>query len=171
MRALREGEAATFARLAAVADLHVTTIRERAMRESWRNEVTPRRKIDVPAEGLVPVEALFAAGGTEGAVEDNELAGLPPEERLARLVEFVVRQVETILTGARGGRIDKARIDAVTSMIRMVERAQNFAREQAEAQETRSDENLAEIVARIDAQIITLARAYAEQLVAERAGS
>ena len=53
-------------------------------------------------------------------------------------------------------------------MIRVAEDAGKFQPEKGQEQETRSDDELADILARVDERIVELARDYAERLVAEQ---
>jgi hypothetical protein len=194
LRALREGESPTFMRLAAVSGMHVSTIRERAGRDNWaKRDFSPRKMAeearaaaearivrDNPdaARGKARDDFFPAAARDESAPVATALAG---SAALMDLMEskrpapgagepaeaFLVDEVEEILAEARAGKVDKARIDAVLSMIRIVERTEQFRRAPKgdEANEkTRSDDEFARLLARVDARIVELARCHAERL-------
>lgn len=192
LRALREGENATFTRLAAVSGMHVSTIRERAAREGWARPDFSGRKADArrtadarPGLSLDddrasgrgnPADRMQTARDQAAVVVADLLNDAPPDaaakQKLAAeggeaVESFLMSEVEGIVADARSGRIDKTRIEAVLSMIRVVERTEQFRRAPKgdEANEkTRSDDELAGLLALVDARIVELARCHAERL-------
>ena len=155
LRQLRERQPPTFARLAGASGLHVATIRDRASVENWAKQHFPRSRI-VDA-------ASYAQAAEPMAVAPALLSGNRPE-----LGAFVIAEMRGILADARGGRIDKARVDALLSMIRVAERFESLQTEAGQQEQARSDDELAGILTRVDERIVELARSYAERLVAER---
>jgi hypothetical protein len=152
LRELREGEPPTFPRLAAAAELHQTTIRERALRHSWEKQ--PYRR-----SGSRPLE--------QAAIELSDIE-MPPEELRGRLAAVLPRQLGRIVALAERGHIDKAEIDALHSMVRVLERSEALSAEPAKEQQKRSDDELAGMLQRIDERIVELAVAHAERLVQAR---
>jgi hypothetical protein len=167
MRELRDRQPPTFPRIAKIANVHVTTVREIASRENWP-------KLHVPHGTVMRVVRLKDLEAEEAARERAEAleamsqpdADVPPGDFGA----LVVEQMRAILlTARRTGRIDKASADGLWSMIRVAEHAGKILPEMGQKeQETRSDDELADILARVDERIVELARDYAERLVAER---
>ena len=162
LRELRECAPPTFSRLAALTGIHVTTIRQMAAVENWTKYnfvkgtvMRPVRASDLAA-GLADGQA-----GSEGA----EPTPLPP----GNLGALMIDEMRAILAGAHAGRMDKARADALLSMIRVAERLDALQPDTGQQEQAKSDDELAEILTRVDRRIVELARDYAERLVAERA--
>ena len=84
-----------------------------------------------------------AARGRDEALEAmSDPAADPPPGDIGALV---MDEMWAILAAARAsGRIDKARADALWSMIRVAERAGKLQPEKGQEEETRSDDELAE---------------------------
>lgn len=108
------------------------------------------------------------AGGGEGA-----LLG----EALERLGALLARQVDAIVDAAEtvGARLDRQGIDEVAALLRLSEKALSLAaggHGAEDAQETRSDDELAAMLALLDDRVVELAALHAEWLVAakDRAG-
>lgn len=169
MRELRALEPPTFPRIAAVAGLHVTTVREIASRENWPKLHVPHgsamrvvRLKDEAAEEAARerAEALAALDETAG-----ELSEMSPDDVGA----FVAGEMRALLARARvTGRIDKAHADGLLSMLRVAQQNAPLQAEKEEQDRKRSDDELADILARVDRRIVELARECAERLVAEQ---
>jgi hypothetical protein len=152
LRELREGEPPTFPRLAAAAELHQVTIREHALRHGWEKQ--PYRR-----SGPGP----FAQAAIE--LPDIEMS---PEELRGRLAAVLPKQLARIVALAERGRIDKAEIDALHSMVRVLERSEALSTEPAKEEKKRSDDELAGMLQLIDDRIVELAEAHAARLVQAR---
>ena len=166
MRELRDLQPPTFPRIAKIAGVHVTTVREIASRENWPKLHVPKGTVMQVAK-LKDLEAAEAARERAEALEamSDPEADVPPGD----IGALVIDEMRAILIEARRtGRIDKARADGLWSMIRVAKDAVKFQPEQGQEQETRSDDELADILARVDERIVELARDYAERLVAEQ---
>lgn len=89
-------------------------------------------------------------------------------DRLERLAESLVGQVETLRLENEGG-LDKAQLDMVGSIIRTVEKINELMRgaDAAKVSQTNRDAEMADVLARIDRRIVELARDYARVLVAD----
>ena len=79
------------------------------------------------------------------------------------LSAFARGQLRALLRDAKSGRIDKAQVDAVWSVFRMVEKAETLAEGARQIQQKRSDDELAAIFDRINARIVELAGELAER--------
>jgi hypothetical protein len=167
IRQLREGEPPTFARLGAATKVHPRTIYEHAAVENWAKQ---------PFQSSAKREEWAERGEAEAAPED-EGGEVPegwhemqPSERLQWLNDFALNKVAEIARSAEagGGVPDKAKLDAVWSMLRTVERSETLAQERAGEKVTASDAELAARLRDIDDRIIELAEAHAGWLVAER---
>lgn len=165
LRALREGAPATYPRLSVASNLHVVTLRKKGALEGW-----PLVRERAYAAGIGPLQW----DGQPVLPMDESGASLT--DQAAALASVLAGQMEGVLAAAREGRIDKARIDAVLAMIRLVERAGSLTRESGQGgpesreagnqEKTRSDEQLADIYSRIDARIDAMARYYAARMLA-----
>ncbi|MGB3500322.1 MAG: hypothetical protein WBA44_01770 [Mesorhizobium sp.] len=117
----------------------------------------------------------FAGTGDDAAVEigEGDLAGpvafggrADPAVTMARAQSFLSRQMERLMKRAeRGGRLEKAQIDGLVSMSKMIERWMEMVHASAVEQKKKSDEELAEVLNRINAKIVELAQAEAGRLV------
>jgi len=167
MRELRELLTPTYPRLAKIAGCHVTTVREIASRENWP-------KLHVPNGTVMRVARIKDLEAEEAARERADVvaamdgaAGEPVELPPGDLGALVVEEMRAMLASARHtGTIDKARADALWSMIRVAERAGKLQPDMGQEEQKRSDDELANILARVDERIMELARGYAERLVA-----
>ncbi|WP_269932226.1 hypothetical protein [Aminobacter sp. HY435] len=110
----------------------------------WK-EATIRRRIE--RHGWI--------AGTDGVVD----------ERLVRLADSLVGQVET-LRAESAGALDKAQIEMVGLVVRTVEKITELMRggEVAKVSQTNRDAEMADVLARIDRRIVELARSYARVL-------
>lgn len=163
VRQLRELEPPTFNRLSAASGIHRTSICDRAAREGWKPlECRPAKRTGAAdgAEELHPT-AAEAALAELGSLES-------PEERHAWLNAYLARSLRAIAASGRG--LDKPQIDALTALTRLIEKSEALAKERAAHNETRSDDELAELLSFIDARIVELAEARADWLVGRRTG-
>ena len=170
MRELRDLQPPTFPRIAKIAGVHVTTVREIASRENWPKLHVPKGTVMQVAR-LKDLEAEEAARKRAEALEamSDAAAELTPGD----LGSLIVDEMRAMLVAAlRTGRIDKAHADALWSMVRVGERVgilpPDTGKQTDQQEETRSDDELADILQRVDERIVELARGYAERLVAER---
>jgi hypothetical protein len=164
LRELREREPPIFPRLAAASGLHPTTIREIASVENWEKQNFLGDTIMIPVRraAVLAADAAFEAQAGEPA---GEATGGHPDLAPGNIGTLVVEEMMAILTEARRtGRINKVRADALWSMIRVAERAGKLQPAMGQEEQKRSDEELADILARVDDRIIELARDYAERL-------
>ena len=166
IRQIREGEPPTFPLLGTATTLHPRTIREHACNENWAK---PRFQSKAERDAWVgrgEAGAALVDGSGEVAVPEG-WHEMSPAERLQWLHDFAVNKVAEIAVAAdAGGALNKARLDAVASMIRMVERSETLAQERATDNETGNDAELAASLRRLDERIVELAEAHAEWLVA-----
>lgn len=90
------------------------------------------------------------------------------DDRLARLADSLVGQVETLRLENEGG-LDKAQVAMVGSIVRTVEKISELMRggDAAKVSQTNRDAEMADVLARIDRRIVELARDYARVLGAQ----
>jgi len=156
LRGLREGAPPTFSRLAAAANINSTTIRERARRDNWKTRRFTRSGTEVGSrapEDEAEAEAL-----------SDVPEGMSLEDVRKRLAEVMPRLLGKAVVLAERGILDKARIDALLSMGRILEQSEAASQASAAEQQKRSDDELAAMLERIDERIVELAQAYAERL-------
>lgn len=161
-----EGGTPSFPKLAAASGIHITWIKEYAATHNWKKRSNGRPKLP---KSSAEVPAVAGVDAEDYAAVDAQAA---PEVRLKRVMDAMLREVEAIGIAARrqGLMPDKARIDAVWSMVRMLEKVEEFARERAGGIQAKRDEEMGDVLARIDGRIEELARAYAEELVRASGG-
>ncbi len=166
MRELRDLLPPTFPRIAKIAKVHVTTVREIASREKWPKLHVPKGTV-MRVVRLKDLEAEEAARERAEALEAMSApeADVPPGD----IGALVIDQMRALVAVARRtGKIAKTDVDTLWSMIRVAEHAQKVLPEMGQQEQTKSDDELAGILRRVDERIVELARGYAERLVAER---
>lgn len=137
-RALGEGEPATLARLAAAFGVDADALERRARKEGWR--------LSGPAQGLSRAQRI-------ARVHD-------------RLLERIERAQVDAEAGDDLGRTAIADVSAAARLLAKV--SENIRDEDAAAEEQMErDADIADILDRLDARIVALARHFAEGLVAE----
>jgi hypothetical protein len=154
----------TFGRLAAIAGLHVTTVRDIASKENWPRQSFTKDTVMRPMSGKALREEAAARARDLALAEMTDQDGEAPPGDIAALV---VAELRAMLAALRVGQIDKGRIDALMAMIKAAERVGDLPTESAQPgqqDQKRSDEELAGILERVDQRIIELARGYAERL-------
>lgn len=139
-RALYEGATPSFEQLAAVTGWLQATIATRAAREGWR----------------------------DGSLTDRATQN----GRLAQLVDGLIHEIEELGIGKGQGAagLDKARIDAISTLTRTLEKIWEIVRsdEGAKENDVKRDADMAGLLKRIDERIIELAEGYARQLVCRK---
>jgi hypothetical protein len=136
LRALHEGAAASLDLLADAAGRSVTSLRKRADKEAWRDAETATQ------------------------LSNQEL-------RLRVVLDQQITKAETSGDGAEtSASADKARMDAISAVMRTLEKIGEITRSDTSAKEnqTRRDANMADVLRRIDERIVELAIEYATQL-------
>ena len=151
-------ERPTIERMAAALDVHERTLRRRTVSEGWQRPSLPDRE-----PGQTPALTPPEQPGAEGALADLP-EGMSLEDVRKRLAEVLPRLLARMVELAERGVLDKARIDALLSMGRILEQSEAVAQASAADQQKRSDDELAAMLERIDERIIELAQAYAERL-------
>jgi hypothetical protein len=156
-----EGEPPTYALASRASGISATAIRHRAAEEGWAKldcRTRAGRKGRSGQGALAPAEP-------DGAAAPEGWEEMPPEARLKWLNDFVARQVARIAAFAEGegGTLDKARIDALASMIRMLEKSSTFSQERTETQ-VQDDAELAEKLRLVDERVLELAEALAGRM-------
>ena len=136
LRALHEGAAASLDLLANAAGRSAASLSRRAEKEAWRD-----------AEATAQLS--------------NQ------EQRLRILLDQQITKAEAANADDEGSAsADKARMDAISAVMRTLEKIGEITRSDTSAKEnqTRRDANMAEILRRIDERIVELAIEYATQL-------
>jgi hypothetical protein len=196
-RALCEGKAPTYARIAQAMGCHPTTLKKRAGLEGWKkkNFESLRLRKAWPYGGgpggfdLAGLAALAAGGptsrGSDGepgsgagrdegddadAAAPNGMDRSPDLDALDKLRVLIGRGANNVVANAEanGGRIDTGALDTLAEATKVFERAEKLAFPMRLQQQKRSDDELATTLRSIDDRIIELAEAHARWLVAER---
>ena len=115
------------------------------------------------------IERRAVREGWRKAEENTE--GLTLVERISRLANALVGEMETIEKEGKGGVYDKARIETVAALMRALDKAGELigAEPGKQEQQKKTDAEKADILRRIDKRIVELARFFAEEIVAGRA--
>ena len=146
--------------------------------------LTQRRALRALAEGARPTMELLAdASGRsartlalEAAREKWALDRAPQEdiaERVRAIARPLIERLETLGRAAveEGGKIDKAEIETIVALVRGLDKIDIFMRppeEIAKEKQIRRDEDLANVLQRINNRIVELAKAFAAGLVEDR---
>lgn len=155
-----EGGTPTYPKLSAASGINITWIKEYAAIHNWKTRSRGRPKT------AVGLEAEDAAEESDGAAAGELVPVGSTAERLARVMDLLFREVEAIGVAAQAKRrpLDKGRIDALGAMIRTLEKFEEFARERSRDGQIKRDEEMGDVLRRIDGRIKELARAYAREL-------
>ena len=115
------------------------------------------------------IERRAVREGWRKAEENTEVLTLA--ERISRLANALVGEMETIEKEGKGGVYDKARIETVAALMRALDKAGELigAEPGKQEQQKKTDAEKADILRRIDERIVELARFFAEEIVAGRA--
>lgn len=136
LRALHEGAAASLELLAEASGRSLSLMRKRAGKEGWRDG-----------------EAAMRLSGQE--------------RRLRALLDRQIGKAEAADADDTGSAsADKARMDAISAVMRTLEKIGEITRSDSGAKEnqTRKDEDMADILRRIDERIVELATGFARRL-------
>ncbi len=165
VRALREGRRPTYLRLQRATGIHLSTIAKRAQRENWRSP-DETGGADDDADGASMGDDAFDGAFDADAADGFDAAGLHADPA-AGLAGLLRRQAHRMLASAeaRGRILDKAQVDTVASMVRLLERSETLAQERADEKNTGDDAELGEILGRIDRRILELAVGAARWMV------
>lgn len=100
-------------------------------------------------------------------IGENPLARY--ETRLTTLAGIVFARMEAIVktNEEEGDRIDKGAIDALSALMRAIEKLGEIMRPLMVAKEKKNDEDLAKVLDRINKRIVELAGELARKMVAE----
>jgi len=116
-------------------------------------------------------EDVLKATGTDAATAENGAdADHGTNDPLGGLSRLLSRQAGLILNSAeaQNGVLNKAQLDALSSLIKLAEKFETLAQERAKEEQTRSDDEVAAVLERIDDRIVELAEGYAEKLGAPK---
>ena len=188
-RAVSEGLSATHERIAGILGVHTTTVSHRVAEDGWRSIDFRHARLRRMQAEIVEMsrriragEALDAADPLEGeavasAAELEALAALEPwpdepaADRIGRIGGVLTKYTETIVRKLEAGLPLEARqVAALERLVALCERIAVMAREQADKEQLKSDEELAEIYRRVERRIIQLAGEEAQRLVVEVMG-
>lgn len=122
-----------------------------------------------PSAGPGADDAAGTGGVAAPAAAAGEGAALG--EKLEKLAGLLARQVDAIVdaAAAAGARLDRQGIDEVAALLKLSEKALSLApggQGAQEEHETRSDDELAAMLALLDDRVVELARLHADWLVA-----
>jgi hypothetical protein len=105
----------------------VTTVRDHASRHNWAKQPFQSRKQRDAWAGRGRGAAALAAG----EVTTPDLAELEaltrPEDQIAWLGDYLVRALAKLIASANAGVLDKVEMDALTSLMRLLEPAKILA--------------------------------------------
>ncbi|SMH42723.1 hypothetical protein [Mesorhizobium australicum] len=119
-----------------------------------------------PAMGPDAGEGAARGPAAEPALAVPDWDRMDPVELLANASGFVARQVGRLIENAdrRGGRLDKAQVEGLAALGKMMDRWEVLAAERTKDDKKKSDEKLADVFKRIDRRIVELAVEGAEFL-------
>ena len=184
-RAMNEGNPATHSRVAACLGVHTTTVSHRAAEEGWESVDYRHARVRRKAAEVVELSRRIRAGEELDAVDPSEREGedavnpawgeaaveaepwpdLEPGERIARMGAALTRQTETILRRVEAGQpLESRQVAALSNLVQLAERIATMAREGKKERQQKRDEDLAEVLDRINNRIIYLARELAAQV-------
>lgn len=149
-------------------------ISQRAL-DAWQARRALHEQFGAGLDLIARAAALSAAGvarraGQEGwqAPRVRAADGGTLSQRIGRLAEKLVGEMEAIERAGAASGFDKARIEAVTALTRALEKAGEIgeARVERQQEQKKTDAEIAELLGRMDDRIVELARREADRLVA-----
>lgn len=138
-RAIYQSAQPSLEHIAAISGWSLATIQARAGREGWLRSDAPQRK--------------------------------DRNARVAKVVDRLLGEIEALGIGTGEGAIglDKARIEAISALMRTLEKIGELTRSEesvdVKESQTKRDADMAGFLKRIDERIVELATGYAKQLV------
>lgn len=172
MQQLLDGEPPTLNRVAAVADVDISTATNEGIRAGWKKPNIPHWRRRVRAE-------LATDAGVEAAVKlasfaadpqvDEAFAPGPEMGRAARVSAMLVKHADALLSQMerQGGTLTKPQLDAMLAMVRLAEKFEPLAEKEAAEQQKKSDAEVAEIYDQIEQRILERATFFAHRMVAK----
>lgn len=173
------------ARIAAAAGIHETTLAKRIAAEQWDCLDFRLPAVRAAYEAGIANARAAMAGETPDAEDEPPVAveaedapsallasaaDLPPADRATLMSTMLVRLGDQLLAsiGAHRGSLARPQLDTVHAIIRLVEKLEPLAQERVTQEQTRSDDEIAAVLERIDDRIVELAEEHAERLGAEK---
>jgi len=136
-------------------------------------DMLPETGRDLPPFALAGWEKTDdGSATTEGQSPDGRAEfDLTLDEQIARIGRVLARQLDRLLAAAdaTGGVLTKQQVEMLNVIMRLAEKFGALASEHAAEKQTRSDDELAIILQRVDARIIHLARGLAGRMAARKA--
>lgn len=186
MRQLLAGEPPTLARVSAVAEVNLTILTVRGIKEEWKKPFIEHWRRRVPAElatdatvgeavRLRPEPAMDAinAGPTAPQLALPQTApadttSQPEIGRAERVSRMLLKHADNLIAQveAQGGVLTKPQLDVMLAMVRLAEKFEPLAAKEAAEQQKKSDAEVAEIYDRIEQRIHDRAVYFAHKMVA-----
>lgn len=174
MRQLLDGKPPTLDRIAALGACHVTTLTRRALKQGWKTPFIDHWQRRVRAElntdlGVAEAVRLHDVAGSPQAPD----AGQADMGRAARVCAMLLKHADQLIAQVerQGGVLTRPQIDTMLAMVRLAEKFETAAAEEAAQHQERSDEKVAEALAKIETRIVGLAEELAARMVAERSAA
>jgi hypothetical protein len=114
-------------------------------------------------------ETVDRRAGREGWTAPKSLDAASVSQRVNGLMDGLLHELEAMEKGGRGP-LPKARIDALTARMRLLEKLSeiNEGRQIRQEEQKKTDAEIADILGRIDARIVELASEFAANLAGDR---
>lgn len=188
-RAVSEGLSATHQRIAGIMGVHTTTVSHRAAEDGWQSIDFRHARLRRMQAQIVELSRRIRAGeeldtvdpteteDAPGAAELQALAALepwpdePPAERIARIGAVLTKHTETILRKLEAGLPLEARqVAALERLVALCERIASMAREQADKDRKKDDEEVAQAIRFMQYRIFYLASCEARRVAIDMIG-
>ncbi|MDQ6436876.1 hypothetical protein RB623_22735 [Mesorhizobium sp. LHD-90] len=156
--------------------------KESPLRERANRPLSRQRALRMLAEGAKPTLELLADASARSlrtlradAKKEGWAIGREPEPdigaRLRAMATGLLDKVEALQDGD-DGKNDRQEIDTLLAMIRGLEKIDEILRSEESARENqiRRDEDLADVLDRVNERIVRLAKEFAAAMVAQGAG-
>jgi hypothetical protein len=188
-RAVSEGLSATHERIAGIMGVHTTTVSHRAAEDGWKSIDFRHARLRRMQAQIVELSRRIRAGEELDTVDPTEteeapgtaelqaLAALepwpdePPADRIARIGAVLTKHTETILRKLEAGLPLEARqVAALERLVALCERIAAMAREQADKDRKKDDEEVAQAIRFMQYRTVYLARCEARRIAVDIIG-
>lgn len=188
-RAVSEGLSATHERIAGIMGVHTTTVSHRAAEDGWKSIDFRHARLRRMQAQIVELSRRIRAGEELDTVDPTEteeapgtaelqaLAALepwpdePPADRIARIGAVLTKHTETILRKLEAGLPLEARqVAALERLVALCERIAAMAREQAEKDRKKDDEEVAQAIRFMQYRTVYLATCEARRIAIDMIG-
>lgn len=172
MQQLLDGEPPTLNRVAAAADIDISIVTNRGLKEGWKKPFIEhwrrrmRAEMALDAGAAEAVRIALSARAKAGKTRKRagaKAARRPEAGRAARVAAMLMDHADLLIAQVeeQGGVLTKPQLDAMLAMVRLAEKFEPLAQKEAAAQQNLAADEIADLYDRLERRIETRAREIA----------